>query len=349
MIGPDTALDHPRHVPVMVREVLEALAPRAGALYVDATFGAGGYACALLQAADCRVFGLDRDPEAVKAAAPLARSFSGRLRVLCGRFSAMAEVLTAEGVETVDGVAFDLGMSSMQVDAPERGFSFRADGPLDMRMGRDEAGPTAADVVNQLPEGTLTEILRTLGEERAARRIARAIVKARARSAFTRTAELGDVVRSVLPPVKRRQGAPTIDPATRTFQALRIYVNDELGELTRGLHAAERLLAPGGRLCVVSYHSLEDRAVKGYLRRRSGSEPGPSRHLPPLASPGTGQIQSGAPPARPPSFRLLSRRAVRPSAAEAAANPRARSARLRAAERTAQPPWPNQEGERNAA
>jgi 16S rRNA (cytosine1402-N4)-methyltransferase len=312
------------HTPVMLTEVVEALAPRADALYVDATFGAGGYTRAILDAAQCVVFGIDRDPQAFDRAAELRRRYADRLSVLRGAFGDMISLLAAHGVERVDGVAMDLGVSSNQLEAPERGFSFCADGPLDMRMDPDH-GVSAADVVNELGEAELAHILWTYGEERASRHIARAIIRARADAPIARTAQLATIVHRVLP--RARDG---IDPATRTFQALRIHVNDELGELDRGLRAAERLLGPGGRLCVVAFHSLEDRAVKTFLRARSGAAPRPSRH-----APETGACDSPA-----PSFRLLHRRALRPSAAEVAANPRARSARLRAAERTGALPWP---------
>jgi 16S rRNA (cytosine1402-N4)-methyltransferase len=247
----------------------------------------------------------------------------------------MEQLLTEAGAERVDGIVFDLGMSSIQLDAAERGFSFRAEGPLDMRMDPG-AGATAADVVNTLPEEGLADILYAYGEERAARRIARLIVQSRRQAPFVGTRQLADLVRSVV-----RKEAGGIDPATRTFQALRIYVNDEMGELDRGLCAAERLLAAGGRLCVVAYHSLEDRKVKTFLRVRSGSLPRSSRYTP--------ELPAGGKAAPAPSFRLLHRGAIRPSAAEVAANPRARSARLRAAERTAAPPWPGTPSTRRAA
>lgn len=311
------------HTPVMLSEVVGALAPRADAFYVDATFGAGGYTRAVLDAARCVVFGIDRDPEACGRAAELARVYDGRLNVVRGAFGDMVSLLAACGVERVDGVAMDLGVSSNQIDAPERGFSFRADGPLDMRMDPDR-GLSAADVVNQLGEAELARIIWAYGEERASRRVARAIVRARDDAPITRTAQLANIVHRVLP--RARDG---VDPATRTFQALRIHVNDELGELDRGLKAAERLLNPGGRLCVVAFHSLEDRRVKTFLRTRGEAAPRPSRHTPDV----------GAHDAPAPSFRLLHRRALRPSAAEIAANPRSRSARLRAAERTGAPPW----------
>lgn len=308
------------HIPVLAAEVVAALAPRDGAVYVDGTFGAGGYARRLLDAALCTVWGIDRDPAAVARGADLAARFPGRLTVLRGRFGEMDRLLAGHGVAAVEGVALDIGVSSPQIDDPERGFSFRFDGPLDMRMGSD--GPTAADVVNTAAEADLADIVWRYGEERHSRRVARAIVARRKDQPITRTLELAEIVRAVVP--KSKDG---IDPATRTFQALRVHVNDELGELDRGLRAAERLLAPGGRLAVVSFHSLEDRAVKEFLRVRSGNAPAPSRHLPaPVAGPA-------------PTFRLIDRSGVTPSAEEARANPRARSARLRTAERTPAPAW----------
>jgi 16S rRNA (cytosine1402-N4)-methyltransferase len=312
------------HIPVLLPEVLDALAPRNGAVYVDGTFGGGGYTQALLAAAHCTVCGIDRDPAAIAAGSALMTRFPGRLQLLNGRFGDMERLLAARGVTQVDGVALDIGVSSPQIDEPARGFSFRNDGPLDMRMGGD--GPSAADVVNTLDEGALADIIHRYGEERHARRIARAIVAARQDAPITRTLQLAEIVRKVV-----RRSPDGIDPATRTFQAIRIYVNDEIGELRRGLAAAERLLAPGGRLAVVSFHSLEDREVKTFLRTRSGATEGVSRHLP------------AATKARAPSFTMLSRRAVRAADAEIGRNPRARSARLRGAERTAAPAWPTQE------
>ncbi len=309
------------HVPVMVREVVEALAPRDGAIYVDATFGAGGYSKAVLDAAGCRVWGIDRDPDAAARGTRMGDRYPGRLTVLQGCYGDMVRLLGDAGVDRVDGVAMDLGVSSPQIDDPERGFSFRADGPLDMRMSRE--GSSAADVVNGMGEGDLADLIYELGEERRSRRIAHAIVEAREQAPITRTGQFADIVRRVVP--RSRDG---IDPATRTFQALRIFVNDEQGELDRGLSAAETLLAPGGRFAVVSFHSLEDRKVKTFMSQRSGAAPRPSRHQP---DPG---------PAPAPSFRLLRRGAAKPSADEIIANPRSRSARLRAAERTAAPPWP---------
>lgn len=308
------------HLPVLVDAVLDALAPRDGAVYVDGTFGAGGYSAALLAAASCRVVGIDRDPDAVRRGKDLAAAHPGRLTVLEGRFGDMERLVGDAMPGPIAGVALDLGISSMQVDQAERGFSFRFDGPLDMRMSGE--GESAADLVARLSEDELAELIRSLGEERFARRVARAIIAARQQSPIRRTGELADIVRAAVPTHE-----PGLDSATRTFQALRIAVNDELGELDRGLAGAERLLTPGGRLAVVAFHSLEDARVKSFLRQRSGGA-ATSRHAPP------------PPAAVAPSFRLLGRRAIRPGADEIARNPRARSARLRAAERTAAPPWP---------
>jgi 16S rRNA (cytosine1402-N4)-methyltransferase len=310
------------HRPVMLAEVLAALCPREGRIYVDATFGAGGYSTAVLEAAPCRVVAIDRDPSVAARAAELAARFPGRFSFVPGRFGDMrellAEVLGRELV-AVAGVVFDLGVSSPQLDDAERGFSFRRDGPLDMRMSRGE-GPSARDLVNEAPEGELVRVLREFGEEPMARRIARAIVVARREAPIERTGRLAEVVRGALGGGGRHRPH---DPATQTFQALRIAVNDELGELERALEAAEALLAPGGRLVVVSFHSLEDRRVKQFLAERSGSGPRPSRHRPDV--PGRERAR--------PRFRPLYGRALRPRADELAANPRARSARLRAAER----------------
>jgi len=311
------------HVPVLCAEVVRYIDPRPGSTYVDGTFGAGGYSRALLDAADCRVVGIDRDPQAVRAARALESSSAGRLVVIEGRFGDMAELLGARGVTSVAGVALDLGVSSMQIDRPERGFSFRHDGPLDMRMSSD--GISAADVVNTTDEGELADILFDYGEERQSRRIARAIVRARAAKRIERTAELAAIVRQALGPAAARD---KIDPATRTFQALRIHVNDELGELRRGLSAADALLAPGGRLAVVSFHSLEDRTVKDFLRTRAGAGPRPSRHLPQARPDGAG---------RDAAWRVLTRRPVAPGEVECVANPRARSARLRVGEKLGDP------------
>ncbi|MBB4286643.1 16S rRNA (cytosine(1402)-N(4))-methyltransferase RsmH [Roseospira goensis] len=318
------------HAPVMAAEVVEALAVRDGGVYVDGTFGAGGYSRAILAAASgCVVWALDRDPVVAPFADAVAADHPGRFHLVPGRFGAMDRLLPAHGVTSVAGVALDLGLSSLQLDDPGRGFSFQHDGPLDMRMGAGgEDGETAADVVNGLGEADLADVIRRLGEERHARRVARAIVAARTESPITRTARLAEVVRAAIPGAARQQAREGIDPATRTFQALRLHVNDEAGELTAGLAAAERLLAPGGRLVVVSFHSLEDRVVKAFMRDRSGDRPNPSRHQPAAAN-------DGSAPA--PTFRAVGRRALRPGEAEVMANPRARSARLRVAERTDAP------------
>jgi len=305
-----------RHIPVLVRPVIEHLNIRAGGLYIDGTFGAGGYARAILAAADGKVLALDRDQSAVANAAGLVEEMGGRLTVAESRFSELDEVAAGFGITAVDGVVLDLGVSSMQLDEAERGFSFRLDGPLDMRM--EAQGPSAADVVAAASERTLADIIFLLGEERHARGVARAIVRARDAAPIRTTGELAAIVARV---VRAKPG--DIHPATRTFQALRLYVNDELGELARGLMAAERILKPGGRLVVVSFHSLEDRMVKTFFAARAGSRMG-SRHLPQAAPP-------------PASFTILTKRPVGPDAAETDANPRARSAKLRAAERTAAP------------
>jgi 16S rRNA (cytosine1402-N4)-methyltransferase len=322
------------HAPVLLAETIDALAPRDDGIYVDGTFGRGGYTRALLGAARCRVFAIDRDPDAIASGAALSAQASGRLTLIEGRYGEMERLLAAFGVADVAGIALDLGPSSPQLDDPARGLSFRADGPLDMRMERQ--GTTAADLVNSLTEAALADIIFLYGEERFSRRIARAVLAARETAPIQRTAELAAIVRKVVP---AQPGG--IDPATRTFQALRIAVNDELGELERGLSAAERLLAPGGRLAVVSFHSLEDRRVKEFLRRRSTTAPRGSRHLP----------SATRDPAA--SFRVLTKKPIRPGEAELARNPRARSARLRAAERTDAPVFPadaqDQPGRRAAA
>ncbi len=305
----------PRHIPVMAHEVVDALNPRDGGRYLDGTFGAGGYTTAMLDRARCEVIAIDRDPEAIAAGQELARRYAPRLRLIEGRFGDMAELLSAEGVEEVDGVALDLGVSSMQFDQAERGFSFRGNGPLDMRM--EKRGRSAADIVNEADEAELADILWRYGEERRSRRVAHAIVEQRRTRRFETTGELAEVVRRAVGPSAKDES----DPATRSFQALRIAVNDELGELERGLAAAEQVLAPGGRLAVVSFHSLEDRTVKQFVRERSGRTAAPSRHAPPGARP------------RQTTLRDMTRRPVVPSDAEIAANPRARSARLRVAEK----------------
>jgi 16S rRNA (cytosine1402-N4)-methyltransferase len=309
------------HVPVLIDRVLAILAPRDGAILIDGTFGTGGYSRAMLDAAQCRVWAIDRDPDAVRRGADLAPDYPGRFTIVEGCFGDMAELL---GLENVDGVALDLGVSSPQIDDPARGFSFQHDGPLDMRMSTD--GPSAADIVNSMPEGELADIIYQYGEERRSRAVARAIAAARREAPITRTGALATIVAGAVPRAK-----DGLHPATRTFQALRIYVNDEIGELRRGLEAAEAMLAAGGRLAVVAFHSLEDRTVKDFLRSRSGRAPRPSRHHP--------AADADTPAA---TFRLLGGKALRPDADEIATNPRARSARLRAAERTAAPAWPHE-------
>jgi 16S rRNA (cytosine1402-N4)-methyltransferase len=298
------------HLPVMLNEVVETLSPKQGGSYVDGTFGGGGYSRAILEAADCRVLGIDRDPDAIARGQALVAQFPGRLSLVQAPFSRMDQFAGES-----DGVVLDLGVSSFQFDEPARGFSFREDGPLDMRM--EKTGQTAADFVNRADETTLTEVISRFGEEHHARRIARAIMGARP---VTRTAQLAEIVSQTLGPAAQRYG---VHPATRTFQALRIYVNDELGELARGLEAAARILKPHGRLAVVSFHSLEDRMVKQFFAARGTSVPRGSRHAPEKAR--TEKAQ----------FAILTSRPRVPGAAEIERNPKARSARLRAAERLA--------------
>jgi 16S rRNA (cytosine1402-N4)-methyltransferase len=305
-----------RHIPVLGHPAMEHLAVRAGGIYVDATFGAGGYSREILAAADCSVIGIDRDRSAIARGADLVQAAGGRLVLVEEQFSNLQAVVRGCGREAVDGVVFDLGVSSMQLDQAERGFSFRHDGPLDMRMGGD--GPTAADVVAAASERDLATIIATLGEERFARPVARALVAARQEAPIQTTRALAEIVSRV---VHARPG--DIHPATRTFQGLRIFVNEELGELAAGLDAAERVLKPGGRLVVVAFHSLEDRIVKSFLTERS-RRGGFSRHMPEA-------VQAAA------TFQVLTKRPVVPDEAEMSANPRARSAKLRAAERTDAP------------
>ncbi len=300
------------HVPVLLKEVLEVVAPAPGDLIVDATFGAGGYSVALLDKG-ARVYAFDRDPNAISEGAYLEARYDGRLSLHRKRFSELAQEMRRLGVPAVDAVVMDIGVSSMQLDQAERGFAFSAEGPLDMRMSRE--GPSAADFLNSAREEEIADVLYTYGEERQSRRVARAIVAARP---LRTTGDLARVVRKAL---GYHAGAPK-DPATRSFQAVRIHVNAELDELEAGLRAAEVLLREGGRLAVVTFHSLEDRIVKRFLREAAGANAGTSRHLPAVA----------AGPA--PTFASLSK-AIRPSDAEILRNPRARSATLRAAIRTA--------------
>ena len=332
-----------RHIPVLLSEVVESLAPKDGEFFIDGTFGAGGYSRAILDAANCRVLAFDRDITAVRSAP--VQDFPNRLRVINLPFSRMEEIARLEETPNntpliegpfADGVVLDVGVSSMQIDEAERGFSFQHDGPLDMRMSAAidplTGGPSdtsdsesAAEFLNTADEEAIANVIYTYGEEHKSRSIARVIVKARAEKPLTRTLELADLILRVFHGRK-------IDgrhPATRTFQALRIYVNDELGELAKGLSDAERILKPGGRLVVVTFHSLEDRIVKRFLSNRSGKESRSSRHMPEQS------IKS-----EPPSFQIVNSRPLTPSKGELDLNPRARSARLRFAIRTGAAPWP---------
>lgn len=301
------------HVPVMLHEVLACLQPGPGSVLIDGTFGAGGYTRALLDAG-AQVLAIDRDPDAIAAGAAMVDAWRGKLVLAQGRFSQMGQIAEANGIGQVTGVVLDIGVSSMQLDEAERGFSFRADGPLDMRM--EGEGINAADVVNRAAQKDLTRIIGLLGEERQASRIARAIVERRDSELFTRTLDLAGLIEKLL----GRKPGTRIHPATRTFQALRIFVNRELEELGAALFAAERLLAEGGRLAVVTFHSLEDRIVKRFFADRAGSTGG-SRHLPQAE-------QTRA------SFRFEKRGAIAPGTTECEANPRARSAKLRYGIRT---------------
>ena len=304
-----------RHVPVLIGAILDRVAP-VGGVWIDGTFGAGGYARALRAAGAARVIGIDRDPDVLAAAGTEPGT-----DLVAGRCGDLDRIATEQGHPLVEGVVLDIGVSSMQIDIAERGFSFQRNGPLDMRM--EQAGPSAADLVNRLPEAELADILFQYGEERASRRIARAIVAARAIAPFETTLGLAQLIERQLP--RPKPGQP--HSATRSFQALRIAVNDELGELVRGLAAAERVLRPGGLLAVVTFHSLEDRIVKQFMRARSGAAPGGSRHAPVVEGPA-------------PGFALVTRKAVEAEAAETEANPRARSAKLRVARRLDTPAAP---------
>ncbi len=306
------------HKPVLLREVLEALAPRDGEIMVDGTFGAGGYSRAILDSANCELYGIDRDPTAVATGKKLEAEYDGRFHMVEGCFGDMGRLIPTAGAEQVDGIVLDIGVSSMQLDQADRGFSFREDGPLDMRMSM--SGPTAADFVNTAEEEDIANVIYRYGEERASRKVARKIIEMRAEEPFTTTSQLARAVRSVV-----RKSKDGIDPATRTFQALRIYVNDELGELERAMEAAETLLKPGGRLVVVTFHSLEDRQVKTFMKERSGDPNKMSRRLP------------GEPEVVIPTFTTITRKAVTGQKDEIRANPRARSAKLRAVARNEQP------------
>ncbi len=305
------------HVPVLLSQVVGYLSPKAGETIIDGTFGAGGYSRALLEAG-ANVLAIDRDPDAIRNGAGLAASSNGRLRLVEGRFGDLDAIAEDAGFQSVDGVVVDIGVSSMQLDEAERGFSFMRDGPLDMRMER--SGPSAADVVNSLAPRDLGRVLAILGEEKKSGLIVRAVERARAEKPITRTLELANLVERAI----GRKPGDAIHPATRTFQALRIFVNRELDELGRALGGAERILREGGRLVVVAFHSLEDRIVKRFLAERSRETPTASRHRPMEVL-------------LPPTFKLLHRSAIAPSDEEMARNPRARSAKLRAAVRTAEP------------
>jgi len=305
-----------RHIPVLAHEALHYLSPRDGGIYIDGTFGAGGYTRAILAAADCKVIGIDRDQSAIARGADIVEEAKGRLTLIEDRFSELDNVARDAGFESVDGVVLDIGVSSMQLDEAHRGFSFRYDAPLDMRMA--SSGPSAADLIASASERDLAAIIATLGEERFARGIARVIVRARAEQPIATTKELVGIIERV---VHARPGQ--IHPATRTFQALRIFVNEELIELSTALAAAERILKPGGRLVVVSFHSLEDRIVKTFIGDRSKQSAG-SRHAPERRGP-------------QPTLIALTKKPVTGTEQEIADNPRARSAKLRAAERTDAP------------
>lgn len=313
------AIEDRPHKPVLLREVLEALAPRDGEIIVDGTFGAGGYSRAILDSANCELYGIDRDPTAVATGKKLEAEYDGRFHMVEGCFGDMAKLLPAAGAPQVDGIVLDIGVSSMQLDQADRGFSFREDGPLDMRMSM--SGPTAADFINTADEEDIANVIYRYGEERASRKVAHKIVEMRAEAPFETTLQLARAVRSVV-----RKSKDGIDPATRTFQGLRIYVNDELGELERAMQAAEDLLKPGGRLVIVTFHSLEDRSVKTFMKERSGDPSKMSRRLP------------GEPEVATPTFTTITRKAVTAQKDELRANPRARSAKLRAVARNEQPP-----------
>ncbi len=316
------------HVPVMVAEVLAQLQPRAGQVYVDGTFGAGGYSSAILDAVPCQVVALDRDPSAVAAGQALVAKYGGRLKLVQRSFSEVAEALQDAGIPKADGFVLDIGVSSMQLDQAERGFSFLREGPLDMRMS--QSGQSAAEVVNTLAQDDLARVIYILGEEKKSRAIARAIVAARDIAPIRTTAELVKVIEVAVGPQRAHE---RIHPATRTFQALRIFVNAELDELVKALNASEDMLQEGGRLVVVAFHSLEDRIVKRFLQSRCGHLPAQSRHMP-------GQIEE-----LPASFILPFKGHLEANEAEIDQNPRSRSAKLRAGIRTAAASWPHDEVE----
>ncbi|MEP1932813.1 MAG: 16S rRNA (cytosine(1402)-N(4))-methyltransferase RsmH [Roseibium sp.] len=307
-----------RHVPVLLDEVLEWLDPKPGEVIIDGTFGAGGYSRAILDR-EAKVIGVDRDPDAIAGGQDLVKQAKGELILVPGQFAELDIHARKSGLEAVDGVVLDLGVSSMQLDEADRGFSFMRDGPLDMRM--EQAGPSAADVVNELPVRDLIRIIGLLGEEKRATSVAHAIERARLEKPFSRTIELANLIEKVL---GRNPKKAQIHPATRTFQALRIYVNGELHQAAKALGAAEQILKPGGRLVLVSFHSLEDRIVKRFFQDRTKTRGGGSRHMP----------EEEVPPA---TFENLTRKAVEAADSETSENPRARSAKLRAGRRTDAP------------
>ena len=307
------------HQPVMLDEVIDTLGPRDGGFYIDATFGNGGYSRAILQAANCHLMAIDQDPDAIERGQPLVTEFAPRFQLRQGRFSQMADWADEFAPEGLDGIVFDLGVCSTQLDQAERGFSFQKDGPLDMRMS--QSGTDAADFINDADEKDIADVLYHYGDERASRRIAKAIIKARAEEPITRTLRLAEIIRSVLPYPKPGQS----DPATRSFQALRIYINEEMREIDDALLAAQNLLRPEGILVVVTFHSLEDRHVKRFLTKAAGKTANPSRHVPELTKPET-------------YFALMGRKPQLPTDTEIASNPRSRSAKLRAARRLADEP-----------
>lgn len=302
------------HIPVLLNEVVESIAPKDGGVYVDGTFGAGGYTRAVLDAADCTVYAIDRDPDAIREGQKLVDAYKGRLHLLHGTFGEMAELVRGEGVDFVDGVMLDIGVSSMQIDRAERGFSFQKDGALDMRMSQN--GLSAADVLNTFGERDIADIIYKYGEERFSRRIAAAVVEQRKTAPFKTTLEFADLIRRTVP--HKRED---IDPATRSFQALRIYVNDELGQLESGLSAAHDLLKAGGRMAIVSFHSLEDRIVKTFMQEKSGKTANPSRYMPVVEK-------------QAATLKTITKKPILPTESETKFNPRARSARLRVAEKT---------------
>lgn len=302
------------HIPVLLNEVVESIAPKDGGIYVDGTFGAGGYTRAVLDAADCTVYAIDRDPDAIREGQKLVDAYKGRLHLLHGTFGEMADLVRGEGVDFVDGVMLDIGVSSMQIDRAERGFSFQKDGALDMRMSQN--GLSAADVLNTFGEREIADIIYKYGEERFSRRIAAAVVEQRKTAPFKTTLEFADLIRRTVP--HKRED---IDPATRSFQALRIYVNDELGQLESGLSAAHDLLKAGGRMAVVSFHSLEDRIVKTFMQEKSGKTANPSRYMPVVEK-------------QAATLKTITKKPILPTESETKFNPRARSARLRVAEKT---------------